>query len=134
MWAAVDGVVSPEKDAAIMRVFVTGSIITVTFPVAGELFGGDSFAAFKTAPNVKGLAKAAEFIKSRSAKTKATFMTTSIRCNVGTDVVIIPTSSNRVKLSGQGRSIAITAVPRKQHGHNEEIAADPESFPGLLSL
>src|SRR5262245_21480076 len=103
MWAAVDGVVSPEKDAAIMSRFVTGSIITVTFPVAGELFGGDSLAAFKTAPKVKGLAKATELIKTRSATAKATFMSTSIRCNVGTDVLIIPAGSNIVKLHKQAK-------------------------------
>jgi hypothetical protein len=103
MWAAVDGVVSPEKDADIVSILVTGSIITVTFPVAGEAFGGDSLAAFKTAPKVKGLAKAAELIKSTSARTRATFMTTSKKCSVGTDAEIIPAGSNLVKLHKQAK-------------------------------
>src|SRR5262249_4050060 len=36
--------------------------------------------------------------------------------------------------SGRGRSSATTAVPSKEHGHNEGIAEDPESFRALPSL
>src|SRR5215813_1495967 len=81
MCAAVVPEVSPENDADTMSVWATGSIITVANPVPGEFVG--SLGPFKTAVKVIGVAKAAELIRSRSARTNATFMGTSKSWNVG---------------------------------------------------
>src|SRR5215468_4775519 len=97
MCAAVVPEVSPENVADTMTVWATGSIITVANPVPGEFVG--SLGPFKTAVKVIGVAKATELIRSRSARTNATFMCTSKSQSV--EYAIIPAGPAIVKLPGQ---------------------------------
>src|SRR5262249_49973201 len=93
MCAAVVPEVRLENVADTMNVWATGSIITVANPVPRE--GVGSLGPFKTATKVIGSAKATELTRSRSAKTKATFIRASKRWSV-----------ERLQLSQPGPAIA----------------------------